>query len=299
LVSAAYPQAEPFELVRDRSLQATFELATRKAEAEWDSSIAEAAADGEVDVARRLREQRELAAQERRVAFSRSLEKRRQAIRAARKEARDLRTRRLQRAFKLAGIAENKLLRRVVLYAAGLGIILAGGGLGLALIGAGFAVAALPSRERARALALQSRLDNQRDHDEAVRRLAAAYDELSSSNKHELSSGSERIAVPHRQRLVAAALTHLTIRALDGPLSPELEKTAIGCKRVLGPELASRLGACVVKGERQLIGLLRAYDPARPEHVARLQAEIRAADPGAALLRAAIVRRQRENGTGR
>jgi hypothetical protein len=66
---------------------------------------------------------------------------------------------RVKRAFRHAGIFSDRRLRRLAVIAAAAGAVLAGGGLGAAMIAGGIAIAAIPTYERARAVAFIERRD--------------------------------------------------------------------------------------------------------------------------------------------
>lgn len=100
--------------------------------------------------ARRQRWERERKIEGREIAAARRDERRRAEI---------VGRRRVERAFRHAGVFSDRRLRRLAFAAAAAGAVLAGGGLGAALIAGGIALAALPSFEQARVVKFIERRD--------------------------------------------------------------------------------------------------------------------------------------------
>lgn len=99
---------------------------------------------------RRLRWETEQASERRAIVQARRDEQRRAEI---------VGQRRVERAFRHAGMFADRRLRRMVVAAVAAGAMLAGGGLGAVLLAGGIALAALPSYEKARAIQFIERRD--------------------------------------------------------------------------------------------------------------------------------------------
>ena len=102
--------------------------------------------------------------------------------RSERRRAEIVGRRRVERAFRFAGIFSDRRLRKIAVAAAAAGAVLAGGGLGAALIAGGIALAALPSFEQARVVKFIERRD----------RLASYHRERGELEQHRVATAETK-----------------------------------------------------------------------------------------------------------
>jgi hypothetical protein len=266
-LQAAFPNAEDFNAARDKGLESEIEKAKAAVDAELGRLSEEAVIDGQIQLAERLRIVRERERRTLRDQAKRTLKGRREAIQAAYARRDRVRRARVNRGFFFAGIFGRRDLQKLAFGLAATSVLLAGGGVGLALIAGGLAIGILPTRERARAQALQATIERTTDHAVKNKELAAAYDEI------KMASGIERAQlldfgqIKKPQRPLAGLFLLLTLKEKEGVLDASDAATKADAVRVLGGDLANRLAATLIQGSgRAGLTILGWYDPVKPGH---------------------------------
>jgi hypothetical protein len=160
-LAAAFGPLESVDDVRDRLLakalaaaqkETGFERKMLAAETRLDQSVDGMALDGPLPAPINLQPLTKT-----------TLKVRREAIFAEQRERDALRRHRVDRAFKFAQWFDCPAAKKVAFMAAVLGVTLAGGGLTLAVVAGCVAVTQVPTRERARGLAMLAKLQRQAD----------------------------------------------------------------------------------------------------------------------------------------
>ena len=247
-VSLAFPAAPPFAQVRIAGLEHARTGVEQALGTERRRAVFEAAVDGDADelaAFRRGRKAREDAAAATQNELT--LKERREEIVALYRERDNVRRRRVDRAFRLAGLLDTPTLRRLAFTLAMSGILMTGGGLAVALAGAVVASRALPTRARAQAMAQTARRERTED---TVRRRA----DLGKVPRKAQSGSRARFTfdqVTKEDRVLAGAYVDALLR---GDASTEVAR---GAATALGPEVVAGLERMLERGSHLQVRRLR------------------------------------------
>ncbi len=273
----AFASAPMLTEARERGLNDEEVKAKAAVAAELERLEREAVRDNQQLLGERLRLVRERYARERKTEIRRTLAARRREIREAYARRDRIRRARINRAFVVARLLDRRDLREMVFGLAGGGILLAGGGLGLALCAAGVAVASLPTRERARAIAIEARLQRSDDADATAVASRCAYDEISAAHPERARFDFASVSKPHR--IAAGAFCHLVLDGAQRALTESEIAQSAALRDLLGAH-ADKLEDAVRHGSgRGILAVLGWYDPNRQGHQRALGLALRSADP--------------------
>ena len=279
-VSAAFPVASPFGEARDVGLDRARAKAGQEVEVECRTATFEALADGDAAELEAFRVHRRKAQEaeeaQAQIAFRTTLKARRDAIQALYRERDAVRRRRVDRAFRAAGLFATPAMRRLAFGLAATGVLMTGGGLVMALAGGLYAAHLVPSRARARRLAEAARSDRMAD---ATARRTELDDAYRRTRTETLTrAGHVRFSfdqIAKEDRLLAGFYAAAILQAPGG--SQELTGAAKAAADALGPEVAAGIARMLERGStlqvRRLMHWYRGVAPDRRDAI--LQAALR------------------------
>jgi len=239
------PQLPELVEARDAGLDRAAADARIAIEREIARFAAEAIAEAQGDLARRLKKAREAERARRREAERRSLTERRAEIVAFYRRRDRIRWARVNRAFIAARWAATPATRKLAFIAAAGSVALAGGGLGLALVAGGLAAGLLPTFEHARALAVCAAAARAQDLNEQRELMDRIYVELKRTAPDLLDFNK----VPKSRRIAAGFIAHCAVvgdDSLDGDNLAALRRA----ERCIGSPLAEEIRRAVLAGPR-------------------------------------------------
>ena len=259
-LTAAFPDARLLDQARDTGLERARAKAERQVEVERRTAVYEALADGDMDEleAFRVRRSNERKQDDARAQaqFQATLKARRDAIQMLYRERDAMRRRRVDRAFRAAHLFATPEMRRLAFALATAGVLMIGGSVMMALAGGFYAAHLLPSRTRARRLAIAAQGD--RTADATARR--AALDDAYRHSRNEVRSKT-------RQRRFSFDMIAKEDRLLAGFYADALLRTP---KRHIDSAGAAKAAADAL-GLEITVGIARVLERGSPLQVRRLR----------------------------
>jgi hypothetical protein len=243
----AFGDAAEYSAARDAGLAEALAKANKGVETELERMAAEAAMDGEIDLAKRLNRARLRKKERRRAELRQPLKARRRQIADQYRRRDRIRRARVGRAFRAAKWAASPAIRNLAFLAGAGAMALAGGGLGLALVAVAVAVAMLPSFERARALAALARHEQGRDVAHKQKECDDAFS-LVVAEQGRKGAPLDFGAIPKATRGAAGFVAHCAIRSIDRPLDGVDETRLAAATQALGAESAETIRRAALDG---------------------------------------------------
>lgn len=157
-----------------------------------------------------------------------------------------VRQRRVDRAFRAAGIFDRLKVKKAVFAAVAASTLLAGGGLGVALVAGGVAIRLLPRREQARALARQAQADK-----EAERRQRR---EAATAAKAAARQDRTKIFGETRERLLTGIVFDLRRKACRHALRHDERTLLRAAEECLGAKASAAARMLAMRKDAAFIG---------------------------------------------
>lgn len=240
---AIFPRLPAFDDARDAGLQKAAANGQRLVDAELARFAAEAIADEQEDLARRLNKVRE-AERRRRDEIRRSLIQRRAEIAALYCRRDRIRRARVNRAFGVARWAAAPAIRKTAFVAAAGIMGLAGGGLGAILVAGGLAVAILPTYERARMLAAVAAAERAKDASERGLVLRRLYSDFQAS----MSKPLDFRHISKTDRILVGFVAYCAVVGSGGELGTQHRAVLENVRRRIGIDFADQVRSAVLVG---------------------------------------------------